>query len=482
MDSRGSHSSVIHSAADSTIPPSPRRHPQASPTHQSQTFANPFRIPHDNELFALRDEQRMQREIDHGRMGSSSYYERSPNPPRTNFRHLTQVPSPKVSPEEQALSHLIVAPDTAESPEGLRDFVDQKRDIFMAQLAVETQREELQRLERLEREEQDNLNRKESEIALFRDQFRAFLDADAKSLIEARQAAEAKSRQRLEVARRVKFVSQQIASLRNSIMHSEDKLQDCERYKEFLEGLTPLEWRERHPFPELYFKDWEQLVDVMQALQEQNTFLIRHCQEAEECVERCTESLTGMMESRDRENNAMIEKSNADRRRLQETKVQSELFKTAGRFRHGNEFSEAEYGELMDVISDFHEELGFEGIGQGDAVTMLKRIEDRMEELFMILSKRDQTAVGDLFVEKCLHRADEARAERAERKQKEQDEKTQRSIALATMPIKKKHGRPLVKRMTPHIPESREKVEEQLRLQAAQKGADQNLLYGASWD
>jgi hypothetical protein len=482
MDPLPSLSSVIHSAADSPITPSPRRRPQAPSVRKTQNFANPFRIPPDKELFALRDEQRIQREINHNKMGTSSYYERSPRSPRATFRKLAEVPNPKISPEEQALSHLILAPDPLESQEGLRDYVNQKREIFMAQLAVDTQREELQRIERLEREEQDGLNRKESEIALFREQFRAFLDADAKSLIEARQVAEAKSKQRIEVARQVKMFSQQISALRSDIRLLEDKLQDCEGFKCFLEGLTPVEWRQRHPFPEIYFKDPGQLVEVMQILQDQNTFLLTHCEEAEEFAARCKETFRNRVENRDREIDAMIDQSQADRRRLMETQAQNLQYKTSGKFRHGNEIPKPEYIELADAISQFHQELGFEGIGQGGAVTMLKRIEFTMEDLFIKLAQRDRNAVGDLYKDKLHYRADEERLAKAERKQKEQEEKTQRSIALATMPIKRRYGRPLVKRMTPHISESREKLEEMMKLQTAQKAADQNLLYAANWD
>jgi hypothetical protein len=113
---------------------------------------------------------------------------------------------------------------------------------------------------------------------------------------------------------------------------------------------------------------------------------------------------------------------------------------------------------------------------------MLKRVEDRMEDLFRFLATRDQVSVKELFIEKLHKRRDQERAEKAAKKQKEQEEKTLRAIQLATMPIVRKTGRPLILRSLPQQIQSREKREEQMRLAATQREADQALLFGPVWD
>jgi hypothetical protein len=151
-------------------------------------------------------------------------------------------------------------------------------------------------------------------------------------------------------------------------------------------------------------------------------------------------------------------------------------------FRHGNEFEEAELSELLAAITEFHGELGFDAGISGDTTTMLKRIEDRMEALFVGLASRDQLRVKEMFIEKLHHRRDQERAEKAAKKQKEQEEKTLRAIQLATKPIVRRTGRPLIERWLPTQFVSRDQREEQLRNAAAQKEFDQNLLYGPRSD
>jgi hypothetical protein len=126
---------------------------------------NPFRIPEDRELFQIREQQHKKREAERRSMQDSRLYLSQPLTDRENFRKLTQLPPPHISGEEEALAQLILSPDSNEATEGLRDFIDQKRDIFLAQLAIDTKREELQRLERLERDEQSALTQKETEVS-----------------------------------------------------------------------------------------------------------------------------------------------------------------------------------------------------------------------------------------------------------------------------------------------------------------------------
>jgi hypothetical protein len=271
---------------------------EAIPSKPTRLLA-PFHVPADSEIFALRAQQRRDRARERQSLQETRYYLRGTTSDRESFRPLTQVPPPRISAEEEALAQLILSPDSSEPSEGLHDFIDQKRDIFLAQLAIDTKREELQRLERLEREEQDRLDAQEAEITLFRDQFRAFLDADARALSDAHHAADSKAKLRGEISTRIRQISLQNASLRNDIASLEEKLQECESFRDFIEGLTPPDWRRAHPLPELYFKAADQMLDILRALEEQNLFLSAHCQEAEEAIERTKATFIEILENRD---------------------------------------------------------------------------------------------------------------------------------------------------------------------------------------
>jgi hypothetical protein len=105
-----------------------------------------------------------------------------------------------------------------------------------------------------------------------------------------------------------------------------------------------------------------------------------------------------------------------------------------------------------------------------------------MEALFAGLAKKDQDLVKSMYVEKLHRRREMEKAEKAAKEQREQEEKIQRALQLATMPIHRKTGRPLMPKMLPTKSQTREKLEEKAKIAAAQRESDQNLLYGPIWE
>ena len=468
-------------------PTFPETHVPQKPRARSElsrpSGKGPFRIPSDSEIFAIRAMSRSDRLNDQRTLNSTKVHLRGLTNARGNFRSMTRVSAPQGSAEERTLAQLILSPDLSEGKSGLRQFIDEKREIFLTQLEIETKREELQRLEKLEREEEEALRKREAEINLFRDQFRSFLENDNQLTADARRASEMKAKERLDVAIKIKQISSEISALRNEIAHHEEKYNECERYREFLEGLTPPDWRKEHPLPELYFKDPHQLIDIIHHLESQNMFLIQHCQDAEEVVERYKMRFADMLEERDKRLEEMGSKKEVWDKKLDALLQQNEQNRYDGEFHHINELPQSEYSQLLKSINEFHQKLGFDSLSlTGDSQSMLKHIEDKMEGLVQSLANMDQKIVQQLLQEKQKRRREQERQEKAAEKQREQDEKTMRALQLATMPIKKKTGRPVIPLMMPFKTESREKREEKMRLEQAQREADQNLLFGPVWD
>lgn len=444
-------------------------------TSKKSRPSNPFKFPEDRELPGIHSQIRSQKQL-----SRSDLYPYSSD--RENFRILTKFDVSPISDEEKTLDTLIPPPDSIQKKEGLKDFISQKRDIFMAQLAIDTKKEELQRLERLEREEEASLKAKEDEINLFREQFKAFLESDGQATMEARRSADNKSKERLKVYTKIKQVSSQIAALRSEIAHHDEKLQECQEYQEFLEGLTPPMWRKEHPQPEIYFKDPKQLVAIMVSLEEENMFLIRHCQESEELIERYKTKFNDLLKSRDGSMDEMMQNKEEKERELNETRERNEQYKVSGEFRYGNELSESEMKELYASVSKFHEQLGYDTTSSCDISLMLRRIESKMEEMIQKLERLDQVVVKTLALEKEYEHREQSRTEAQEKQKLLQAEKVRKAIALANKPIKRKTGRPLIERMLPKKGESRQEEEERARALKAEQEADEKLLFGHIWD
>jgi arsenate reductase-like glutaredoxin family protein len=249
-----------------------------------------------------------------------------------------------------------------------------------------------------------------------------------------------------------------------------------------LESLTPQEWKDTHADNDLFFKTPQQLLDIMVTLEEQNMFLIRHCQEAEEAFERYRGKFNALLGARDGSITEMIDERARVQAMLSAREAENELYKTTGEFRHGNELNEGEMIELQTGILTFHQLLGFDAASSNDTPTMLRRIEGKMEEMTYKLSLVDTGRLKELAQLKEIERRNNERAEKNARDKKDQEEKTQKAIQLAMMPIKKRIGRPLIERMMPVKEQSREKREEALRKKLAREEADSDLLFGVIWD
>lgn len=454
------------------VNPDSRRTSSDSGSRQSSKQSNPFQIPTTASMMAYKDAMRSEDSASRSQGYTSS---------RSKYRHLVDVKPAAATPEQLAIAHLILSPDSSENTEGLKDFVDQKREIFLAQLAIETKREELQRLERLEREEEESLREKEAELILFRDQFRTFLEADAKATMDARVAAENKSKERIDLTMRIKATSSQNASLRNDIAHYEEKLKEYNEYKDFLNALTPDQYKREHP-GEFYFKEPQQLLDMIAGLESQNLFLLRQCEDADEAVQRVRAQFNGMLEARDGELIQMVDQKDEKEAGLESTIRHNKIFGEDKEISFGNEFTEGETAQLSEEIYGYYSQLGFDSASSNDLVTMLTNIEKKMTTLIAQIEKRDSQMVRQIAAKQEKARRDQLKLRKQEEQKRLQNQKRLKALEEAKKPIFRKTGRPLVMRVQPSTGNTKQELEEIRRRQEAEQQADEELLYGELWD
>ena len=454
---------------------------RGSTPRRNNRDSNPFKIPETTDYFTIRDQEREARDLRRARITMTPLQERSIEPRRPNIRKQYKIQTTNPSEEEAALAQIILAPQKGSTKTDLHDFIAQKREIFLSQLAIDTKREELQRLERLEIEEEKTLKEKEAEINLFKTQFTNFLEHDGKQTMLARQEAENKAKERIELSLQIKQISNEISSVRNEIAHQDERLAECEQYKNFLDSLTPPDWKKAHP-NEVYFTDPEQLLTIIRSMEEQNMFLIRHCQEAEEMVERYRQKFSNLLEERD---GAIVEKTEQYKvvsDALKQSQERNRQYTANKNFRTGAELSEEQQAHLHEKIAKFYSTLGFDSTSTSDTVAMLVKMEDLLHTLEKDLKDIDPYIVKKKAQERDTERREKLRLEN-QRKQKEiQYEKRARTLAQAKQPIKYKTGRPLVPRNVPKRGISKQEQEEKARQAALEEAKMQELLYGDIWD
>ena len=126
--------------------------------------------------------------------------------------------------------------------ESARDIVRRKRETFLAQMAVDVRKEEIDKLEKRAAQREEALWNAERMLEEDKKRFDLFLKENDERVREATKRAEKEAKKKREKANEVKRLNGEIATARLDLGRREDKLEECEEYLRFLDGLTPKEW------------------------------------------------------------------------------------------------------------------------------------------------------------------------------------------------------------------------------------------------
>ncbi|KAI9220489.1 hypothetical protein BC828DRAFT_383406 [Blastocladiella britannica] len=223
-------------------------------------LANPFKMPSDTEVFSLRSSpslshkaQRTEASPTKAKMRVSLY--EPPQSHRRNFKALLADDDAenaklfeKLQTKKDADAMLISqqSKDRQLGKENLHDFVAKKREMFLLQFALGVKKDEIKKLEHIAQAEEQKLLDDERSLEEDAAKFDAFLKENDKNSVEAIKRAEAETKSKLEKVAEIKKLNVQIMAIRSEMSKNEDQLKDYQRYREFLEKLTPAEWLTLH--------------------------------------------------------------------------------------------------------------------------------------------------------------------------------------------------------------------------------------------
>lgn len=156
--------------------------------------------------------------------------------------------------------------------ENITEFVAKKREMFLVQMSLDTKREEIRKLEEKAQMKEDALLRSEQMLEEDTLRFDAFLKENDRKAHDAIRRAEEETKKKQEKTQEIKRLTQQIQALSGEMSKHREALEDCMRYKSFLDMLTPPEHFEKyqklreekianikqHNFNAKY-KEWERL-------------------------------------------------------------------------------------------------------------------------------------------------------------------------------------------------------------------------------
>ena len=393
--------------------------------------------------------------------------------------------------------------------ESARDIVRRKRETFLAQMAVDVRKEEIDKLEKRAAQREEALRNAERMLEEDKKRFDLFLKENDERVREATKRAEKEAKKKREKANEVKRLNGEIATARLDLGRREDKLEECEEYLRFLDGLTPKEWlaefrevaddgeiglesedraeekengggdedelEKNKPVP-MYFTHPKQLLDVFAKLEEENLTLISEAQDIEDQLERDTEKRAkelSQMEIESRGNQMEIT-------RLREAIVEEMQKKKA----YGLEASSAsaspsssspspeqELAKLTEKVREVYESVVTTETKASsiEAVDMLREIEETLERYFVEIEKmpKDVVAERERKIEK--ERRHRNRELKMQQQKAEQELRLKKTLERAASPARKKpNGKPVMFRSrlreekkemqqnSNHIPKERE--------------------------
>jgi hypothetical protein len=114
--------------------------------------------------------------------------------------------------------------------------------MFLYEYSLSVKRDEIRKLEEKSRAREDELQKFEKKLEDQAAKFDAFLKENNLKTMEGTRRADSETKIKLEKVQDIKRLNNEIASIKNELAKYDEQLEDCKRYKEFLDKLTPSEW------------------------------------------------------------------------------------------------------------------------------------------------------------------------------------------------------------------------------------------------
>ncbi|KAL9643335.1 hypothetical protein ABK040_014790 [Willaertia magna] len=305
------------------------------------TDENPFRIPKDEEIFELKEKKYSKKQSN--TTTKSALYT---SPRRTNYnKEKSLLPSiynkSKSAPStaDSVMSSVKAKEKEVKKKENMADFIEKKRQMFLIQMSIDTKNFEIKKLDKKATKREQKLLQLEQELKQQTQAFDDFLALNDIRAVEAIKKAEDETKAKQAKQNEIKKLNARIAAINTDIAKLDEQLENCRRYKEFLDKLTPPEeikriqemkrkkkeerlksnkssssstnnsFRERNeeekietkltviaPIEnqesddefdedEMYFTKPEQLLNIYSELEENNLFLIQNTEEIQEQLE-----------------------------------------------------------------------------------------------------------------------------------------------------------------------------------------------------
>uniref|UniRef100_A0A1I8H8W7 DUF4200 domain-containing protein n=1 Tax=Macrostomum lignano TaxID=282301 RepID=A0A1I8H8W7_9PLAT len=192
--------------------------------------SRPFRMPADNDIFALRDQERRRKKQERERQKGLRVHEKVPKKSSISFRQAALLEAGPDGSERSLVS--------AEDP-------THTMAMFLLSYSLGVKRDEMRKLEEVAAAEEKKLEMAEQYLEEDASMFDEFLKENNKNSAEAIRIADEEAKAKLQKVNEIKRLNAQLTQMKSEITKFEEQLREYLAYKEFLERLMPEEERQR---------------------------------------------------------------------------------------------------------------------------------------------------------------------------------------------------------------------------------------------
>jgi hypothetical protein len=235
------------------LPSLTSKEPKLASADDTKLPDNPFKLPADDQIFRMREEERQAKEETRKLRGHLKIWEKTQSQVSSmaeRMKTLVGDDAPMSFVDLQKLEAETIAAKAAAirrpEKENMTEFIGKKREMFLVQMSLDTKREEIRKLEEKAQMKEEALQRSEQMLEEDTMRFDAFLKENDKKAHDAIKRAEDETKKKQEKNTEIKRLNQQIQALNSEMSKHREALDDCLHYKEFLDMLTPPEHFEAH--------------------------------------------------------------------------------------------------------------------------------------------------------------------------------------------------------------------------------------------
>jgi len=216
--------------------------------------SNPFKMPSDEEIFSLRDDERARKEEERKNFlklpvsKKTTWSSRAASTSRNILKDSEDEALRGADGKKGKFGGLGAAADNAyrqerhREKENMTDFIEKKRQMFLVQMSLDTKRAEIRKLEEQAQQREEALRNSEQMLEADAHRFESFLKKNDQQAVQAIKHAETETKAKQDKVQEIKKLTAQIAAVNSETTKYAESLDECQSYKKFLDDLTPQEW------------------------------------------------------------------------------------------------------------------------------------------------------------------------------------------------------------------------------------------------